>query len=230
MIDRFFIDDSFSLSSVALKGSEFHHLAHVMRIREGDRIELINGRGMLAQGLVEKLDKEQAQISITQSEKHDPCKYSISIAIPLLKMDRLEWAIEKATELGATTFRLFPADHSEKKELSEHQLERLEHIIISATKQCGRLFLPALNEYRSLADAIQSDDLLLFGDLDPHAPTVHVQTKNILFISGPEKGFSPKEISLLKQRGTGVRLHNNVLRAETAPLVALSQLYPTVNS
>lgn len=227
MNDRFYIDGSLESGSLLLSGSEFHHLAHVMRVRVGEEIELINGRGSLAQAIVEKMEKESALLSLSHIETHPRPKPLFLIALPILKMDRLEWAVEKATELGADAFRLFPAEWSEKKHLTEHQFERIMHIVISAMKQCGRLYLPSIEWFPTMSEAIQTDFPVFFGDLDPSAVSLAPQKGNSLFISGPEKGFSPKEIEILRKRAHGVRLSENVLRAETAPLVALSLLSQT---
>lgn len=223
--ERFYLDDSFDSSHVLLKGSEFHHLANVTRIRLSEEVELVNGRGTLAQAALTKLDKEAAHLTIL-SREHQPQKTpALFLGCSLIRMNRLEWVIEKGTELGADAFYLFAADHSEKDTLSPHQLDRLRHLSISALKQCGRLYLPDL-VLLSFKEILSIDALLFFGDTDPQAKPLppSLSAQRILFLSGPEKGFSPREIKLLKEHGQCIRLHTNILRAETAPLVAMSLL------
>lgn len=226
MNNRFYVNAPLE-ESTKIEGTEFHHLVHVMRIGVGDEIELVNGRGALAHTRVEKMDKRSATLSILQIETKAKPTPSLLIGLALIRMERLEWAIEKGTELGADAFTLFPADYSEKKQLSEHQFDRLIHIAIAAIKQCGRLYLPDFKIAPSLDDLLQSDALILFGDTSLNAPplsSVPSHSSALLFISGPEKGFSEREHTLLRQHAQGVSLNKNILRAETASVAALSIL------
>jgi 16S rRNA (uracil1498-N3)-methyltransferase len=227
-MERFYLDDPLKPPSLLLEGPEFHHLAHVMRVRVGEEIELVNGRGVLVKAKVASLKKESAHLDLLHREEHPVPSPHLLLGLSLIKRDRLEWVIEKGTELGAEAFFLFPADRSEKNDLSPNQQERLRHVAISALKQCGRLYLPEIRLFSSLEEVLTTEATILFGDLDPKAPQLAPSKReSTLFITGPEKGFSPKELSLLKQKGQGVRLHSNVLRAETAPLVALGLLSST---
>ncbi len=229
MNNRFYINDSFE-ESPTIDGSEFHHLVHVMRAQNGDEIELVNGHGVLASARIETIKKKSASLRILHREKQSKPSPSLISAIAILRMEKLDWAIEKATELGADAITLFPAEHSEKKQLSENQVERLRNISIAAMKQCGRLYLPAIAILPSLERVLELGAMALFGDTDPKAPMLEAipDSSPILFITGPEKGFSTSEDELLKQRAKGVRLHMNILRAETAPIVALSLLSRTL--
>lgn len=221
-VERFYLDTQFQ-ERVTLEGSEFHHLAHVMRVRIGEKIELVNGRGALAQAQVHALTKHSAILEILSMEQTPIHPSGVSLAIPLMRPAKLELIIEKCTELGADAFYLYPAHHSEKEDLSPNQLERLHHIAISAMKQCGRLDLPLIQLLNRFDDLFTLPLAYLFGDTQPNAKPMPSR-KNVLFISGPEKGFSDKESKLLQQKGEGVSLHKNILRAETAPLAALCQL------
>jgi 16S rRNA (uracil1498-N3)-methyltransferase len=223
MIDRFFFEGPIE-NSIELRGDEFHHLARVMRAHIGDEVEIVDGKGSLAKARIEKIEKETAHLKILQRESHPKPAPSIFLGIPLLRIDRLEWAIEKGTELGAEAFRLFAADYSEKDDLSLNQIERLRRISIAAMKQCGRLYLPEIALFASLEKALLPDAEVLFGDIESNEPLILPTRARVLFFSGPEKGFSESEELFLHQVGRGVRLHANILRAETAPLAALAQL------
>jgi len=229
MNNRFYINDSFD-EAPTIDGSEFHHLVHVMRAQIGDEIELVNGHGVIAYARIESIKKKSASLRILRRENKPKPSPSLISAIAILRMEKLDWAIEKATELGVDAITLFPAEHSEKKQLSENQVERLRNISIAAMKQCGRLYLPAIAILSSLERVLELDAMALFGDTDPKAPMLEAipDSSPILFITGPEKGFSTNEDELLKQRAKGVRLHMNILRAETAPIVALSLLSRTL--
>ena len=229
--NRYYIDAPLQKdTTVTLTGDEWHHLVRVLRARKGDPLELINGRGILAEGIVSELKKQDAEITVTQilEERSPPPPLILAQAIP--RMNHLEWIIEKGTELNATSFWLFPGLLSEKDTLSETQRTRLKHLAVSAMKQCGRLDLPEIVFKPPLLEWPPLQGTLLFGDTEAHAPYLWDLTLKtplpspvVLFI-GPEKGFSPKEHEFLLNTLSckGMRLHPNILRAETAPLVALS--------
>lgn len=216
--ERFFIDAELK-GAVLLEGAELHHLAHVMRVREGEMVELVNGRGDLAKGKVLRIEKRGASLEVIEMERQEIPSSRVHLAIPFMRMGKLEWVIEKGTELGADAFWLYSADHSEKEDFSEHQQERLKHIAISAMKQCGRLDLPQI-KIVPFQELFKHPGAILFGDVRSSSPIPSLPNGPVLFITGPEKGFSPKEIAQLDQKGKGVSLHKNILRAETAPLVA----------
>lgn len=227
--ERFYVDADLSEGSqVSIVGTELHHLSHVMRVRIGEEVELVNGKGSLATGRLVSVDKKTAALEILSST-HTPIQPDrLILAIPLMRPAKLEWIIEKGTELGADAFWIYPAQFSDKDELSKNQTERLEHIAISAMKQCGRLDLPSIQLFNRFEGIFSSPYTYLFGDTRPNAPFLWEETlsnKPIVFIVGPEKGFSNNELTILSRKGRGVRLHSHILRAETAPLAALSILY-----
>ena len=224
---RFFTPSSLHHETVILSGEELHHLS-VMRLRPQDTLELVNGHGELAQGTLQSLDKTGALIKITSYEQKAPPSPTLILAQALPKFSLLEWIIEKGCELNVSEFWLFPGDNSEKKDLSTQQNIRLNNIIISSLKQCGRLWLPKLLLKAPLKKWQALPGTLLFGDTSPDAPLLTAPLSNpITFCVGPEQGFSSAEEAFLKDslKAQGTRLHSNTLRTETAGLVALSQLY-----
>lgn len=216
--ERFYVDADLN-GIVTLEGPEQHHLAHVMRIHIGEEVELVNGRGALAKAKLIALSKRDATLEVLSATQTPLPPPLLTLAIPLLRPAKLEFIIEKCTELGAHAFWLYPAQHSDKDELSAHQQERLKTIAISAMKQCGRLDLPEIQILSSFAEIFKGPGTYLFGDTRPGGKLERPEGK-IVFITGPEKGFSEKEVKLLDQKAKGVRLHENILRAETAPMVA----------
>ncbi len=226
--DRFYLDADFKTGSTAmLEGTEFHHLAHVMRLRVGDAIELVNGHGWIANGKVAEIGKKQAAVSIhSAAHAAEPCPYFL-LAIPTMRASKLEWVVEKGTELGASAFLFYGAVHSEKDDLSAHQLERLRHLAISALKQSGRLYVPSFEIVPDLSALFVREARFLFGD--PRANDrldlgSLKEASQIVFITGPEQGFALEELALLDKQAQGVRLSANILRAETAPIAAASLL------
>lgn len=228
--ERYFVDEDIeSQEQITLSGSEFHHLVHVMRTRKGEHVELVNGRGSLAQATVLEIGKDKGRLFVNEvfQEQKPPCQ--IILAQAFTKQHRLDLILEKGTELGVDTFWLFPGQHSSKKECYPNQLERAKAVTIAAMKQCGRLYLPSVILKPPIGEWNDLDKTYsFFGDLDPEAPlfskTWEKASASIpyLFITGPEGGFSAEEIEILKHQGAmGVKLHQNTLRAETASLMAV---------
>lgn len=225
--DRFFVDLPLQ-NTLTLEDEEFHHLTKVMRIRIGETVELVNGKGELAEAELIALEKKSCTLKIVSHKEVSPPEQTVILALALTRPSSLEWALEKGTELGATEFWLFPGDQSEKKELSSSQLQRLETILINALKQCGRLYLPTM----VLKPALKKWEIpvgsLFFGDVSPKVPVLKGPfSKTVFFFIGPEKGFSPSETQILKDKfqASPISLHENILRAETAAIAALSQFY-----
>lgn len=232
--NRYFVPQSFTCDQeVELTSQEFHHLRNVCRGQCGDEIELINGKGELACAAVSHLTKEKAIARVTSVHKEDPLPFTITLALAFLKPSHLEYAIEKATEVGVSTFWLFPGDKSEKKQVSEQYLKRLETILLGATKQCGRLFAPTLEIKKSLRECSDPSHRLLFGDLNSQTIPLSQATNlgtNVCLVIGPESGFSENERKiLLGMKAVAVSMHPNTFRAETAavagPLLLFNRLY-----
>lgn len=229
--ERYYLDHPLSERQiVSLEGNEFHHLAHVMRTRLGDCVEIVNGKGSLAEATVKELGKNQALLLIEHVSTTSPSLPRIILAQAIPKPNRLDYIIEKGTELGVDEFWLFPAQHSVKKDFNLTQMERMQTLLISATKQSGRLFLPSLEVKSSVEKWIGGcQGSLFFGDVEKDAPLFSVVWQKLqpiiqmIFLIGPESGFSQKEIDLMKQaHAHGVKLHENILRTDTASLVAVS--------
>ena len=227
--NRFFINKPLEIGSeYRLEEEESLHFSRSMRGKKGQKVEIINGKGSLAHATVVQTDKKGTLIhvdDIVHEKAQGPCIHLIQ-AIP--KINRLDIILEKGTELGMSDIYLFPGDLSEKKQFSHLQKERMERILINATKQCGRLYVPTVHFKPSL-DQWLRDDLpapAFFGDVREKAPLLKDALKEastLSFVIGPEAGFSKREIEKLESLGAkGVSLHHNILKADTAPLAALA--------
>lgn len=225
-MERFYVRQEYIPNElVYLKENEHHHLSKVLRARVGEEIELVNGEGSLARARIETIEKDKTSVQILTLSHIALPSTQVFVGIPLMRPSKLEWVIEKGTEIGAGGFFLFPADHSTQDSLSDHQIERLGNITISALKQSKRLHLPHLEILPHLETLLTKEAKVYFGDVRETAPPLgRTLSGNTLFITGPESGFSEEEVILLSKDGKGVRLNPHVLRAETAPIVALSLL------
>jgi len=210
-------------SAIELDKLESHHLSKVMRGKVGDTLEVIDGKGHLAIAKVIELSSSSVKLEVI-SLKSETKTSNIVLAQGLPRMSHLELVIQKCTELGVDEFWLFPGDLSEKKEIKLKQIERLNTIIINATKQCGRLHLPSIVIKPPIKKVSKLDGTVYFGSIECDAPKIQPCSECIIFI-GPEKGFSDGELSKLKQLGAkDVSLNKNVLRAETAAIAAVCLL------
>ena len=235
--ERFYLNESFFENQKAiLKEEEFHHLSHVMRLKAGEEVELINGNGSLAFATISSLEKHKAILSIQKVHLEIKPPYQLILAQALPRLPRLEYILEKTVELGVTALWLFPGELSEKKELSSSQHQRVHHVIISALKQCGRLFAPELLFLPPLLswDPSSLPPHSFFGDTRPTAPFFSTllqseKPSSLLIAIGPEKGFQEKETLWMEKHLKGVKLHDNILRTDTAAISAVSTSFNSLN-
>jgi len=224
---RFYLDaDLTTGQALALPDPVAHHALRVLRLRAGTAITLFNGRGgeyaaaLLADG--------QARIG-----NFDPVERESPVATTLLQawvaVDKLDWIVEKATELGAARIVLWPAERSVVRLAGERLARRLAHlraVTEAACCQCGRNRLPAVLAADSLAAALAATDATAKLLLDPTGAPLAQQTaqaRSIAFLVGPEGGLSSTEQALADRHGwCPARLGERVLRTETAGLAALA--------
>ena len=229
--NRYYLDIFFQENkTVTLVEDEHHHLCRVLRAEKGDPVELVNGRGQLAVAEVTELQKRHSELKIVQVNEKIEQKPALILAQALTRMNHLEWIIEKGTELNVTEFWLFPGILSEKDRISETQALRLKSLAISAMKQCGRLDLPSIELKPPLLRWEAMQGTLLFGNPSDNVPYLWdigfkkpLPSPVVLFI-GPESGFDLREREFLHNvlNAKEMRLHPNILRAETASIVSLS--------
>lgn len=224
---KLFFDPSIDLTKDKhiLSEEESKHICKVLRMKEGDFIYLLNGKGALVKVQIEFANPKQCTVKIIDIISEKEPNYSIHIAIaPTKMMDRIEWFLEKATEIGITEITPILCENSERKQLKD---ERLEKIIISAVKQSKRLYLPKLNPLTDLKTFLKNNPKGLIAhceDGKKNSIVSSFQQLNCPIIIGPEGDFSSKEIELAKSLGyTPITLGKNRLRTETAGLYAVMQ-------
>ena len=204
---------------------ESKHITKVLRKKSGDRIHITNGKGHLFEAEITMADQKNCLISILSCTKKERHSYHLHIAIAPTKMnDRIEWFLEKATEIGIDEITPVICDNSERKIVKQ---ERLEKIIQSAMKQSLQAHLPKLN------NAIKFEEFIN-QPLDGQRFIAHcyedqkrelndqlqVNTRYTILI-GPEGDFSKNEVeTALTKKFIPVSLGNTRLRTETAGIVA----------
>lgn len=222
-----FFTDQVHGDTAELPEGEARHCIQVLRHQPGDRIHFIDGKGGFFEGEIVEAGKKQCRLHII-SRKPDYGKrpYRVHLAVaPTKNNSRMEWLLEKATEIGLDTFTPLRCEHSERRVL---KLPRLEKIVLSAAKQSGKAYLPTLNDLMPFEEFLknppeESARYIAYlgegvkGSLKENYPG----SKDVCLLIGPEGGFSPKEATAAMQAGfTAITLGDYRLRTETAALIA----------
>lgn len=221
-----FYTPGISSETYTLNETESKHCIKVLRLNAGDQIELIDGKGNFFEAKIVEPNPKKCVIQVTQTIKeYAKRNHYLHIAIaPTKNIDRFEWFLEKATEIGIDEITPIICDHSERKVL---KTERLEKIIISAVKQSIKAYKPKLNELVSFNDFVQkklrgSKFIAHCEDYEKQALKQNYKKGvQAIVLIGPEGDFSPEEIELAKTNGfIETSLGPSRLRTETAGVVA----------
>ena len=218
MKHRFHVPDALKTgTTVSLDGEERHH-ARVLRVREGEEIELFDARG---KNFLARFDGDTIQV-LSETENREP-KAENHLAISIIQPDKFEFVLQKATELGVRSFIPLITDRMEVRiERIRGKEDRWRKIVMEAVKQSGRSHVPAIEPAAKFEDAITRPATKIVFDLDASPTTDNRQPTTVLFI-GPEGGFSERELQLARENGASFeRLGPRRLRAETAAVVALA--------
>ena len=221
---RFFLDPLPDAGEVTLKGGEFHHAARVVRIREGETIELFDGRGKGVTALVTRLDNDEVAATIQSAV--DPARESrtgLTLAMAIIQLEKFELVLQKATELGVRRIVPFTSARCEvRPERYRGKTERWEKIVFEAAKQAGRLFLPAVEQPATFEEVVAREGTRILFDADS-APDTVLSTGEMTLLIGPEGGWTDKELEIARGRGVRFRrLGSRRLRAETAAIAAIA--------
>lgn len=209
-----------------LSQEESKHCIRVLRMKRGDMLFLSDGKGTLYEAEITGVDLPQCEVRIKEAfQDYGKRNYHLHIAIaPTKNIDRFEWFLEKATEIGIDEITPLICTHSERKEV---RIDRLNKIIESAMKQSIKAYHPVLNQALKFNSLISRpfNEQKLIAYLDENQP-VHISKKyrggmDVIILIGPEGDFSEEEIAVAKQQGFEiVSLGESRLRTETAGLVA----------
>ena len=221
-------------SEFILSNDESHHIKKVLRKHEGDILNFTDGEGNLIIGKIISFKKKQAIIQkINNLKKKKSHNYNLHIAIsPTKNMDRFEWFLEKATEIGVDEITPMICERSERKVI---KIERCNRILISAMKQSLKYHLPKLHETTLFKDIINNSSLN--NKYIAHLNNKSIPLKNqsaqndTTILIGPEGDFSENEIqqAILKEFKL-INLGKNRLRTETAGVVAVNTININSNS
>ncbi|MDR2229315.1 MAG: 16S rRNA (uracil(1498)-N(3))-methyltransferase [Flavobacteriaceae bacterium] len=208
-------------NTVQINEDDQQHIAKVLRMREGEEISVTNGEGALAHGKL-YFEGKKALIDVTEVQLETPdFPHYLHIAIaPTKNIDRTEFFVEKATEMGVTEISFLLTEKTERKNLN---IDKIRKQVIAASKQSLRFYFPQVNDLIKISDFLQKVNAEKTYVAHCHSELerqdiTHLQIqKDICFLIGPEGDFSLKEIQMLKEKQIkAVSLGPQRLRTETA--------------
>lgn len=207
--------------AVHINNEEQQHIIKVLRMRDGEEISVTDGKGNLAKGTL-VFEGKKVSLDIKEIQKNLPefsPKLQIAIA-PTKNIDRIEFFLEKATEMGISEVTLIQTEKTERKILN---IEKLRKQSIAASKQSLRFHFPIVNDLTKFSDFVKSLDpeTTFVAHCNENLERINLKDINlkekITFLIGPEGDFSEKEIQILAEKGIkAVSLGNQRLRTETA--------------
>ena len=234
---RFFVrKENIQATSATIAGQELEHLRRVLRLTVGDPVTLFDDTGWEHEAVIRSLHADRGELEIRRSyEAGRESPLALTLALGLTKGEKMDFVVEKATELGVASIMPFTSSFTVPKlddKKIANRTERWQKIALSAAKQCGRTQVPEilpLCEFDAMVEGAGASQLkLLFWEKETAQSLRQVHEANanataILVAIGAEGGLSSAEVQLANARGFhSVHLGRRILRAETAAVTALS--------
>lgn len=210
---------------------EQHHLRNVLRLKLDDTIRIIDGKGSIFNAKVCDIEVESTAAQIISREFFERGTPTLTLYQALPKYDKMEMILQKTTELGVTQIVPMSTERSLQKP-SENRCERWLRVVISATKQCKRAWLPELCKVQKFGDCLNilqtyALSLILWeNEKQQHIKTVlraAPKAESIALLVGPEGGFTDTEVNTAIEMGCiPVKVGSNTLRTETAAIAGIT--------
>ncbi len=217
-------------SSLVLAEAQSHYLSKVLRMQAGRELILFNGEGGEYRAEITAIHKKNIDVSVKEfSAENRQSHLQLELAIGVSRGERMDWVLQKATELGVTKIIPLMTERTEVKlggERADKKMEHWQQILISACEQCQRNILPELSEPKQFSDWIGKCDAELKFVLhhrDNQGLPKNKTTESVALLIGPEGGLDENEITqAIAQKFSPLTLGPRVLRTETAPVAAIS--------
>lgn len=233
-LPRLWAEDARSDARLLLSDDAAHHARAVLRLRVDDALVLFDGRGAEYDARLVALPGRGVEVQVGHARRpRAESPLTVTLALAALKGDRMEWALQKAVELGVSALcPLISArcDSAARPALHGSRDTRWRRVLVGATEQCGRATLPRLLPTVELttllrAPQIEAARLLFYEGAEAGGLRGQAPVQSVLAVVGPEGGFTADEVALARAQGfTIASLGPRVLRAETASVAALSVL------
>src|SRR5918996_141197 len=234
---RFFVPkQNIRHNQATVLSEELGHLRRVLRLGPGDHVTIFDDTGWEHEAVIRSLGADCGNLEILRSyEANRESSLSLVLALGLTKGGKMDFVVEKATELGGQTlvpiFTQYTVSKFDEKKVSK-RTERWQKIALSATKQCGRTRIPVINppcEFRELIEQPWVETLkLFFWETEARQTLERVRetaddVRSVLIVIGPEGGFTDAEAATAEEHGfCTVQLGRRILRAETAAVAAIA--------
>lgn len=227
-----FYQKNLDSNQLELTEDESKHAIRVLRLKKGDELQLTDGKGTHAIAIITNDNPKKCELEITRRNNWQRNRnYTLNIIVaPTKNMERIEWFIEKAVEIGIDDITFIETENSERIKIN---MERCEKIAISAMKQSKQWFLPKIHPVQKLSELLQKNNFennhnyIAWCEvektqlLSTQLSKLSENPKPITILIGPEGDFTASEVKLAQQIGfIPVSLGNNILRTETAALFA----------
>lgn len=232
-IPRIFTHQSLTENQrVTLEENPSRHLSKVLRLQEGAQLMVFNGKGGQFDAVIETVDKKHITIAIGKFNPIDrESPLNIHLGIAMSKGDRMDFIVQKATELGVEGISPLFSSRSEVKlkgDRAEKKLQHWQQIVIGACEQCGRNIPPTIHPVQKLDQWLNHSSAelkLVLHHRTEQALDTRAKVKNVDLLIGPEGGLSDVEIqAALQSNFLPLAIGPRVLRTETAPLAAITLL------
>ena len=234
---RIYLDKKLNLDlDLILEKEDAHYLKNVMRLREGDNVFLFNSKDGEFKGEITSSDKKNTKVKLISKIENINKPGNISLIFSLIKSSKLDYLIQKCTEVGVKSFSPVISEKSVAKNLN---IQRIERIIKESCEQSNQLYVPAIHAVEKLEKKLKSLDknsIVFFTDINSSNKKIEEVLKNnknreFYLLIGPEGDFSLKERDLLKSMSNciSISLGQNILRSETAAVVGLTILNYQIN-
>lgn len=231
---RFFADCAEG-NEVVIAGEDARHIAGVLRMRPGESLTVCDGKGIDCACVIQSVGREEVRLkTLSRSRSLGEPETEITVYQGLPKGDKMDWIVQKCVELGAGKIVPVQTGRSVSRpdpKTADRKAERWRKIAAEAAKQCGRGKLPEVSgllPFRGAAEEFGEYDLpLLFyeGGGERISSLLTGRPKRIAVFIGPEGGFEPEEVALLREKGAKTAtLGPRILRTETAPIAAVGIL------
>ncbi len=229
---RIFVDQTFDTdSTIALTDQQSHYLSRVLRVRVSDPVIAFDGKGTSCSATISSLNKNGGTLELGQSLQHEPNPaLAVTLIQAIAKGEKMDWIMQKATELGATTLQPVVTDRTVVKlnpDKVTRRVQRWQSVVVNACEQCNRNHLPVVQEPTSLNEALQrctaNRKLVLTLDAEKKLSQVTKPDGSVALVVGPEGGLDKHEIAQAMALGfEAVGLGPRTLRTETAAITSLA--------
>jgi len=222
-----FYSDNINDNIIELSVAESRHCIKVMRKKRGDTVIVLDGNGCRYTATIIEVDKKNILLEIKDIDKIPQNTMKLHLIIsPTKSHDRIDWLIEKATEIGVKEISFIKCCRTERKKVN---IDRIRRISISAIKQSGQFYIPKINDmscYNEIVSNICADQRFiahLEKEDKKHLVDVYGKSKDCCILIGPEGDFTNDEINFAKENNfQSISLGKSTLRTETAGVFAVS--------